>query len=599
MNNYWGKEMNRINDSIKKFFEKKYLLSSDFEVKTTSTSTNHSGHVTFLLFPIYKEIKKGLETFSEDLKKHLQQEYGFIKSIEIISGFLNITFTDKFLIKSLENFELNFTLKKKKKFLIEFSSPNTNKPLHLGHLRNIFLGQATKKLLEVAGHSVFSTCVVNDRGIHICKSMAAYISFGKNENPNSTNTKGDFFVGKYYVLFDKIFKEQKAKLIQEGYSEKEAEENSEIMIHARKLLRDWENNVPEVKSLWKKMNSWVYEGFEETYKKINVVFDKIYYESETFDLGKEIIKKELEKKIFAKKENGSIFINLEKEGLGEKIVLRADGTSVYITQDIGMAELRNQEWVADEYIYVVGNEQDYHFKVLFTILEKMNKSYAKNMHHLSYGMVELPTGKMKSREGTVIDADNLISETFEIVKNHSEKNVKKKHSEKNDNELYKKISIGSLRYQMLKVDPTKKILFNPEESVDICGNTSLFIQYAYARINSILNKCDHENFIYEKFFENIELNDDEREVILEIKNFREGIFLAIKDLKVNEVANCLYVLSKSYSKFYSQNSILKSFLIKNTQDEKKETFRLYLSKVISECIKFGLDTLCIEAPERM
>jgi arginyl-tRNA synthetase len=474
--------------------------------------------------------------------------------------------------------------------LVEYSSPNTNKPLHLGHIRNNLLGYSIAKILEANGRKVFKVNIVNDRGIHICKSMLAYQLFGKGETPETSNTKGDHLVGKYYVEFDKQYKAEVAHLIESGKTKEEAEKNAPLMLKVQEMLRQWEAGNSEVKSLWKTMNSWVYQGFDVTYKTLGVDFDKIYYESETYLIGKEKVEEGLAKKVFFKKDDNSVWIDLSKDGLDEKVVMRGDGTSLYITQDIGTSIKRHEEFGFNQMIYVVGNEQDYHFKVLFKILEKFGFDWAKGLYHCSYGMVELPEGKMKSREGTVVDADDLIEEMINTAKQTTEELGKTEGlSEKDKSELFSTIALGALKYFILKVDPKKKMLFNPAESIDFHGNTGPFIQYTHARIKSILRKAGDFNASIGE----IELHPKERDLLKLIYDFQQAVIDAGNNYSPALIANYVYDLAKEFNQFYHDCQILKE----ENQDIK--LFRLQLIKFIAQIIKASMDLLGAKVPEQM
>jgi arginyl-tRNA synthetase len=476
--------------------------------------------------------------------------------------------------------------------MVEYASPNTNKPLHLGHVRNVLLGYSVAQILKASGKKVYKTQVINDRGIHICKSMLAWKKFGNGETPESTGLKGDKLVGNYYVAFDKEYKNQINELVAQGKSEDEAKKQAPIMLEAQQMLLDWEAGKPEVMDLWNMMNGWVYEGFDVTYKNIGVDFDKNYYESDTYLLGKDLVEEGLSKGVFYRKEDGSVWIDLTDEGLDEKLVLRSDGTSVYITQDIGTAIQRVKDFPdVNGMVYTVGNEQDYHFKVLFLILKKLGYPWAENLYHLSYGMVDLPSGKMKSREGTVVDADDLISDMETTAREISEELGKLDgYSDQDKAKLYKIIGLGALKYYILKVDPKKRILFNPQESVDFAGNTGPFIQYTYARIQSILRKAD---FDFSQPVSQTALGEKEKELIKQIALFPEVIQNAAATYSPALIANYVYDLVKEYNSFYQSVPILAA------ENQMDKIFRVQLSKKVGDTIKSGFSLLGIDVPERM
>ena len=475
--------------------------------------------------------------------------------------------------------------------MVEYSSPNTNKPLHLGHIRNNLLGYSVAEIIKASGKKVYKTQIINDRGIHICKSMLAWKRFGNGETPESTGLKGDKLVGNYYVAFDKAYKVEIAALIASGKTEEEAKKEAPILVEAQEMLLKWEAGDPEVVTLWKTMNQWVYTGFDETYKELGVDFDKNYYESNTYLLGKDIVADGLKKGIFYKKEDGSVWIDLTEEGLDEKIVLRSDGTAVYMTQDIGTAIERFKDFDLDELVYTVGNEQDYHFKVLFLILEKLGFEWAKNLYHLSYGMVDLPSGKMKSREGTVVDADDLMAEMTKTAGDISQELGKLEgYSKEEKKSLYKTIGLGALKYYILKVDPKKRILFDPEESVDFAGNTGPFIQYTYARIQSILRKAD---FNYKQEIVGLKLHEKERSLIKQIQLFPEVIQNSASNHSPALIANYTYELVKEYNSFYQTVPIL------GCDNEQEKIIRIQLSEKVSQIIKSAFKLLGINVPERM
>ncbi|HEY1056690.1 MAG TPA: arginine--tRNA ligase, partial [Emticicia sp.] len=491
-----------------------------------------------------------------------------------------------------ENFGI--LAKNNQSVMVEYSSPNTNKPLHLGHLRNNFLGFSVSRILEANGYDVVKTCLVNDRGVHICKSMWAYQQFGDGETPESSGLKGDHLAGKYYVIFDKHYKKEIEALMQEGMSEEEAKKNAPAIKAVQEMLIKWEQGDEETVALWRKMNDWVFAGFNETYQKIGVSFDKTYYESNTYLLGKDIVEEGLEKGIFFKKENGSVWIDLKEEGLDEKLVLRADGTSVYITQDFGTTDLKFHDFSIEKAIWVVGNEQDYHFQVLFAIMKKLGRGYADGCYHLSYGMVDLPSGKMKSREGTVVDADDLVAEMIDTAEVTTRERGKVDDFAKEEaDSLFKMIALGALKYFLLKVEPKKKMLFNPAESIDFQGNTGPFIQYTHARICSILRKAASQGINVGNQVKNTGIEKSETELIFVLSEYPAALKKAGDEYAPSVIANYTYELAKTFNQFYAEISIM------NETDADKQQFRLALIKSVSETIRKATALLGIEVPNRM
>jgi arginyl-tRNA synthetase len=567
-------------------------------VEFQPTRKEFEGDITVVIFPMLKLVKGNPFEIGEKIGNYLVNEVAEITFFNVIKGFLNLVVSDDFYLNYFNSIkdDASFGLVKIKEddaVMVEYSSPNTNKPLHLGHIRNNLLGYAVAEILKAAGKKVYKTQVVNDRGIHICKSMVAWQKYGKGETPENTGLKGDKLVGNYYVKFDKVYKKEISALIEEGLDQAAAEKEAPILLEAQQMLLKWEAGDEKVVALWKKMNQWVYDGFAVTYKSLGVDFDKLYYESNTYLLGKDIVAVGLEKGIFYKKEDGSVWIDLTEDGLDEKIVLRSDGTSVYMTQDIGTAIQRVKDYPnVGGMVYTVGNEQDYHFKVLFLILKKLGFSWADNLFHLSYGMVDLPSGKMKSREGTVVDADDLMADMTQTAGNIAEELGKLdgySTSEKQD--LYQIIGLGALKYYILKVDPKKRILFNPEESVDFQGNTGPFIQYTYARIQSILRKAAELNL--PDNFGLSELHQKEKEVIKQLQLYPEIIQLAAANYSPALIANYAYDLVKEFNSFYQNFSIL------GEEDDTKKAFRVQLSKKVGEVIASTFTLLGIEVPERM
>jgi arginyl-tRNA synthetase len=569
---------------------------SENQIALQETRKEFEGQITIVTFPVTRFSKKSPEQTGTDIGEYLKAHISAITDFNVIKGFLNICLSDKYWISLL-----NETIVKSdfavfpsngKRLMVEYSSPNTNKPLHLGHIRNNLLGYSVAELLKAYGYEVIKANLVNDRGIHICKSMLAWQKFGNGETPDSTGMKGDHLVGKYYVVFDKEYKKEIEILKGEGQAEDEAKKNAPLIKEAQAMLQQWEAGDEAVIDLWKTMNTWVYAGFEKTYKQLGVNFDKYYYESNTYLLGKDIIQEGLDSGVFFKKEDNSVWIDLTADGLDEKLVLRGDGTSVYITQDLGTAQLKYDEFKMNDSIYVVGNEQDYHFKVLFLILKKLGKSWADGLFHLSYGMVDLPSGKMKSREGTVVDADDLMSEMIETAKERTEELGKTEgFSEENKNALYNTIGMGALKYFLLKVDPKKRLLFDPKESVDFQGNTGPFIQYTYARIKSVLSKVNFDE--QSKVSVPVSISAYERDLIMTLGNFPSIIAISAQEFSPAQMSNYIYDVAKLYNKFYHEETILKAEI------EEVKNFRLHLSASAAKVIAKGMSLLGIEVPERM
>ena len=582
---------------VSNFLEIEYkVLIDDFEFQLTRK--DFEGDLTLVLFPIVKKINAKPEELGNKLGSHLININQNIRKFNIVSGFLNLVIADSFYIEFIESIRDNSRYghieptANSPTLMIEYSSPNTNKPLHLGHIRNNLLGFSISKILKANGNNIIKTQIINDRGIHICKSMVAWNNFGNGETPKSSGLKGDQLVGKYYVLFEKKFNEEVESLKNDGHDKESAIQNAPIMIQAREMLKKWEKNDSKVTSLWKKMNNWVYDGFEITYNDLGVDFDSYYYESDTYLLGKEIIEQGLKKKIFFSKPDGSVWIDLKDEGLDEKILLRSDGTAVYITQDLGTVIKRFEDFPQiDSLIYTVGNEQDYHFKVLFAILRKLGYSWADNLYHLSYGMVDLPQGKMKSREGKVVDADNLIKEMKQTARNISEKQRKiNELNNKQKENLYDVIGLGALKYFILKVDHKKRILFNPEESVDFEGNTGPFIQYTYARIKSLLSKVSNNDFLKKH---NVSLDIREKEIIKQIITYPDVLNSAAKQYSPAIIANYLYELVRLFNSFYQNINIL------NEPNKEARSIRLSISRSVSRNIFSASSLLGIDLPEKM
>lgn len=565
-------------------------------IELQQTKKEFDGDITLVVFPLVKELKMSPKEIAEKVGDYLV-ETNSVVSFNVVSGFLNLSISDKYYLDFFnsikDNSEYGYSnIVSEDAVMVEYSSPNTNKPLHLGHIRNNLLGYSMSEIYKASGKKVYKTQIINDRGIHICKSMIAWLEFSNGDTPKSTNIKGDKFVGDYYIKFDKVYKKEVEELIKNGSSEEVAKQNSPILLRAKEMLIKWESGDKEVVELWKKMNSWVYEGFEETYKNLGVDFDSYYYESDTYLLGKEFILSGLESGVFYKKDDGSIWCDLTDDGLDEKIVLRADGTAVYMTQDIGTAVQRVKDYPdINSMVYTVGNEQDYHFKVLFLILKKLGFSWCENLFHLSYGMVDLPSGKMKSREGTVVDADDLMEEMTQTAKEISQKLGKLDGlSEDEKNKVYKVVGLGALKYYVLKVDPKKRILFDPKESVDFQGNTASFIQYSYSRIQSILKGI---NFDISKKEYNQKLEKKEKELIKQIDLFPSIIHSAASSHNPALVANYVYDLVKIFNSFYQSLPILKSAF------NDKKSFRVELSKLVGITIKNALSLLGIDVVNRM
>lgn len=584
-------------NSVQKALQELYNINAT-DIIFQKTRKEFEGDFTLVTFPYIKETKKSPEQVGQDIGTYLQKNEKQVADFNIVKGFLNISLSNDFWLSYFNSVKDCTTIGMKdanssgRTVMVEYASPNTNKPLHLGHIRNLLLGYSVANILKANGHKVIKVSIVNDRGIHICKSMLAWKKWGNNETPESSGMKGDHLVGKYYVLFDKEYKKQIEELVGAGKKKEEAEKLALLMLECQDMLLKWEAGDKATVDLWKMMNGWVYEGFAVTYKTVGVDFDKTYYESNTYILGKEIIQEGLAKNIFYRKENGSVAIDLTNEGLDEKIVLRSDGTSVYITQDIGTAIERFKEFPAlKQLIYTVGNEQDYHFKVLFKILNKLGYGWAKECYHLSYGMVELPEGKMKSREGTVVDADDLLKEMFDTAE-ETTKDLGKvaEFTEAELQELYATIGSGALKYFMLKVDPKKKMLFNPKESIDFNGNTGPFIQYTHARIKSVLRKADVK---FDAFFATVEFNSLEKEIIKWIYDFKGVVEESGKTFSPSLIANYVYEITKTFNRFYHEYSILKE------EDENIKLFRLQLAKASAQTIANAMNLLGIPVPEKM
>ena len=570
-------------------------------VQLQKTKKEFEGHLTLVVFPFLKMSKKSPEQTAQEIGEYLQQHEPAIANFNVIKGFLNLTIASDVWIELLnkihadQKWGIQEAAADAPLVMIEYSSPNTNKPLHLGHVRNNLLGNALANVMAANGNKVVKTNIVNDRGIHICKSMLAWLKYGNGETPESSGKKGDHLVGDYYVAFDKHYKAEVAELMEKGLTKEEAEAQSPLMLEAREMLRKWEANDPEVRALWKKMNDWVYAGFDETYRMMGVSFDKIYYESDTYLEGKEKVMEGLEKGFFFRKEDGSVWADLTAEGLDHKLLLRGDGTSVYMTQDIGTAKLRFQDYPINKMIYVVGNEQNYHFQVLSILLDKLGFEWGKDLVHFSYGMVELPEGKMKSREGTVVDADDLMEAMIETAKETSNELGKLDGLTKEEaDDIARIVGLGALKYFILKVDARKNMTFNPKESIDFNGNTGPFIQYTYARIQSILRKAAEAGLTIPAVIPTgIELSTKEEGLIQMLADFTNVVKQAGSDYNPSILANYTYDLVKEYNQFYHDFSILRE------ENEAVKVFRLALSQNVGKVVKLAMGLLGIEVPERM
>ena len=565
-------------------------------IQFQKTRKDFEGDTTLVVFPLLRASKKGAEQTGEELGAYLQEQVSEVCAFNVVKGFLNLSIDNSYWNAQLQatfstnDFGIVALTAASPVYLVEYSSPNTNKPLHLGHIRNNLLGYSVAEIIKASGKDMKKVQVVNDRGIHICKSMVAWQEFGEGETPDSAGMKGDHLVGKYYVAFDKAYKAEQEELVTGGMTEEDAAKQAPILLKAQEMLRQWEAKDTEVYALWEKMNEWVYAGFTTTYARLGVGFDKNYYESETYLLGKAMVQEGLDKGHFYKKADGSVWIDLTTEGLDEKILLRSDGTAVYMTQDIGTAIQRHQDFGFSHMAYTVGNEQDYHFKVLFLILDKLGYDWAKNCYHLSYGMVDLPTGKMKSREGTVVDADDLMQEMVASAKSIAQELGKLDGMDEADADaLYEQIGMGALKYFMLKVDPKKRMLFDPEESIDFNGNTGPFIQYTYARIQSMLRKYGKEGVVSSE----VEMIAKEKEIIKLVNEFPAVIQEAAEQYSPALVANFVYELVKEYNGYYQNTPILVG------DDAAQIAFRVALSDMVARVIKTGMKLLGVSVPNRM
>ena len=576
------------------------FVPGENQVQIQNTRKDQEGDITLVVFPFLKASKKSPEETGKEIGEYILKNIETVKSYNVIKGFLNLNIADEYWIENLilafqsTNFGILAAKEKSKTVMIEYSSPNTNKPLHLGHIRNNLLGYSISEILKANGNQVIKTNIVNDRGIHICKSMYAWQKWGNGKTPENSGMKGDHLVGEFYVEFDKHYKAEITELTEKGFSKEEAESNAPSILAARELLLKWEANDPDTVNLWKTMNEWVYRGFDITYNKLGVDFDKIYYESETYLIGKEEVLRGVREKIFYQKEDSSVWADLTDDGLDQKILLRSDGTSVYITQDIGTAKMRYNDFEIDKMVYVVGNEQNYHFQILANLLDKLGYKWGKDLYHFSYGMVELPSGKMKSREGTVVDADDLIDEMIQVARDMSAELGKLESLSKEEaEETFRMIALGALKYFILKVDPRKNMMFNPEESIDFNGNTGPFIQYTYARIKSVLRKANDLKIVIDNNVRLISLSSKEKDLLKRITLFPGAVKEAGDNYSPAVIANYCYELVKEFNQFYHEYSIL------SEPNVDQRNFRLVLSSTIAAIVKKGMNLLGIEMPERM
>lgn len=581
----------------------KELYNIDVEANASQiqpTRKEFEGDLTIVVFPYVKMARKAPDMVAKEIGDKLCEKVGFLTGYNVVKGYLNLSIADSFWAGYLQENHSNeqygiVPTKDEAPVLIEYSSPNTNKPLHLGHVRNNLLGHSVSQIAAACGHPVVQVNLVNDRGIHICKSMVAWLRYGNGETPESANIKGDHLVGNYYVEFDKHYKEEQKELIEKGMSEEDAAQQAPILLEAREMLRKWEAGDETVRNLWKQMNQWVYTGFDATYERLGIHFNKTYYESETYLLGKALVQEGLDKGVFYKHEDGSVRVSLTDEGLDEKVLLRKDGTSVYMTQDLGTAQLRYEEFKPQKMIYVVGNEQNYHFDVLKLVLgKKLGKEFGNSIYHLSYGMVELPSGKMKSREGTVVDADDLMDNMFNEAKEGTESLGKFNFEADEAAALYEMVGLGALKYFILKVDPTKNMLFNPAESIDFNGNTAPFIQYTHARIKSLLRKAADQGIdVSTALPSDIALEGEEKQVIKVLYKYPQTVLSAGDSFSPALIANYIYDLAKQFNHFYQETPIMKE------ADEQKRLLRLQISQFVALTIKNGMKLLGINVPERM
>ncbi|MBR4911496.1 MAG: arginine--tRNA ligase [Bacteroidales bacterium] len=580
----------------------KHLYNIDIEADPAlvqPTRKGFTGDLTVVVFPWVKVARKSPDALGAEIGQQLLENLDCIQEFNVVKGYLNLQIKESFWMDLLEQesdnegYGLNPT-QEEAPVLIEYSSPNTNKPLHLGHIRNNLLGHSVSQILKACGHPVVQVNLVNDRGIHICKSMLAWLKYGNGETPESSGMKGDHLVGKYYVVFDQHYKQEQKELVEQGLTEDEAKDKAPLILEAREMLRKWEAGDKEVRELWAKMNGWVYAGFDQTYERLGIHFDKTYYESQTYLLGKSLVQEGLDKGAFYKHEDGSVRVDLTGEGLDEKVLLRKDGTSVYMTQDLGTAQLRYEEFHPQKMIYVVGNEQNYHFDVLKLVLsKKLEKPFGEFIYHLSYGMVELPSGKMKSREGTVVDADDLMDDMYEEAKTSTEALGKFQFTPEEADKLYEMIGLGALKYFILKVDPAKNMLFNPAESIDFNGNTAPFIQYTHARIRSMLRKGVESGIDLAAKLPQLSLNEEEKTLINLLYQYPKTVFSAGDNFSPALIANYCYDLAKQFNHFYQDTPIFKE------EDAAKRLLRLKLSRWVSLVLRSGMGLLGIEVPEKM
>lgn len=576
-----------------------YGVDDKTSVPVQKTRKEFAGDFTIVVFPFTKAARKKPEAIAQEIGEYLQERVEILESFNVVKGFLNLELTNKFWFKEINQIQTGATARVETtdvpdKIMVEYSSPNTNKPLHLGHIRNNLLGFSMAEIFKARGHEVTKVNLVNDRGVHICKSMLAWQKFGKGETPDSSGLKGDHLVGKYYVAFDKAYQMQIAELVQNGIDKEVAKKEAALMKETQEMLVKWEAGEPEVMELWKTMNGWVYEGFNSTYRALGVDFDKFYYESNTYILGKDIIEEGLEKGVFFRKEDNSVWCDLSEDGLDQKLVLRSDGTSVYMTQDIGTAELKYEDYKINRSIYVVGDEQEYHFKVLKLIMQKLGRPYADGIYHLSYGMIDLPTGRMKSREGTVVDADDLVNEMKEVAQKQTE-DLGKTEGLDNEalNNLYAALGLGALKYYLLKVDPKRRMTFNPEESIDFQGNTGPFIQYNYTRIKSVERKLGVKLSEFSIDVLPEAMTQTERELCMMLTAFSDVLIEAEVNFSPAVVANYAYDLAKTFSSFYAESPVIRE------ENESLRNFRLVLLNQIQETLLFATGLLGMTLPERM
>ncbi|MEO9484434.1 MAG: arginine--tRNA ligase [Ekhidna sp.] len=590
----------KIQEAISKAFAELYKHDlPSIEVGLQPTRKEFEGSYTFVVFPYLKVTKGGAEDSGAQIGDWLKENTDFITDYNVVKGFLNLKLSDRSWTETLSEIAKNESYgtfaANGQKVMVEFSSPNTNKPLHLGHLRNNFLGDSAARILEANGYEVKKVNLVNDRGVHICKSMLAYQKMGNDETPESAGMKGDHLIGKYYVKFDQMYKAEINVLVEEGMEPEEAKKEAPSIKEAQEMLQKWEKGDSETVALWEKMNNWVYDGFDKTYETMGIRFDTMYKESNTYLLGKELVEEGLQKGVFFKKDNGSVWVDLTEDGMDEKLVLRGDGTAVYMTQDMGTCDMKHKDFPFNKSVFVVGNEQDYHFKVLFTIMKKLGRTYADGLYHLSYGMVDLPTGKMKSREGTVVDADDLLQEMFDTAERHTRELGKIEGMDASEaGILYRTLGLGALKYFLLKVDPKKRMLFNPQESIEFQGHTGPFIQYTHARISAILRRGKSLEVQTSFDAKNVgELSQREVDLIFKITAYSNALQEAAKDFSPAIIAQYVYDLAKDYNGFYQEVPIF------NEENKDKLAFRIALSSMTAKLIKQGMSLLGIDVPDRM